>query len=88
MLDGIPKNLPGLMRSQKLQKKAAKHGFDWDKIDSVFNKLDEEITEFKEAVLSGKNKDIAEELGVSARTVSRVLNRQTGVGDATRARGC
>jgi len=63
VLDGVPKPLPGLLRAQKLQKKAAKHGFDWDKISAVFDKLDEEIAEFKEAVLSGKNDDIAEELG-------------------------
>ena len=63
VLDGVPKHLPGLLRAQKLQKKAAKHGFDWDKITAVFDKLDEEIAEFKEAVLSGKNDDIAGELG-------------------------
>jgi len=63
VLDGVPKQLPGLLRAQKLQKKAAKHGFDWDKITAVFDKLDEEIAEFKEAVLSGKNDDIASELG-------------------------
>ena len=44
ILDGIPSHLPGLLRAQKLQKKAAKHGFDWDKIDDVFDKLDEEDT--------------------------------------------
>ena len=63
VLDGIPKQLPGLFRAQKLQKKAAKHGFDWDKITAVFDKLDEEIAEFKEAVLSGKEGDIKGELG-------------------------
>ena len=63
VLDGIPPHLPSLLRSQKLQKKAAKHGFDWDKISSVFDKLDEEVAEFKEAVLSGKEKDMTEELG-------------------------
>ena len=62
-LDGVPKHLPGLLRAQKLQKKAAKHGFDWDKIDDVFDKLDEEVTEFKEAVLSGKEIDMTAELG-------------------------
>ncbi|MGY8761203.1 MAG: nucleoside triphosphate pyrophosphohydrolase, partial [Nitrospinaceae bacterium] len=54
ILDGVPKHLPGLLRAQKLQKKAAKHGFDWDEITAVFDKLDEEVAEFKEAVLSGK----------------------------------
>ena len=63
VLDGVPKNLPGLLRAQKLQKKAAKHGFDWDEITAVFDKLDEEIAEFKQAVLSGKEADIAGELG-------------------------
>ena len=63
VLDGIPPNLPGLLRAQKLQKKAAKQGFDWDKIDDVFDKLDEEVAEFKEAVLSGKEKDMTSELG-------------------------
>ena len=61
--DGVPKHLPGLLRAQKLQKKAAKHGFDWDEITDVFDKLDEEIAEFKEAVLSGKDDDIEAELG-------------------------
>lgn len=63
VLDGIPKHLPSLLRAQKLQKKAAKHGFDWDKIEDVFAKLDEEIAEFKEAVQSGDQKEIESELG-------------------------
>ena len=63
VLDGIPRHLPGLLRAQKLQKKAAKQGFDWDKIDDVFDKLDEEVAEFKEAVLSGKETDMTSELG-------------------------
>ena len=63
LLDGIPHHLPGLARAQKLQKKAAKNGFDWDQITAVFDKLDEEIAEFKEAVLSGKEADIESEFG-------------------------
>ena len=63
VLDGIPPHLPGLLRAQKLQKKAAKQGFDWDKIDDVFDKLDEEVAEFKEAILSGKETDMTSELG-------------------------
>ena len=63
ILDSIPINLPSLLRAQKLQKKAAKEGFDWDQVSDVFNKLDEEITEFKKAVLEGKDKDIQSEVG-------------------------
>ena len=63
VLDGVPRSLPGLKRAQELQKKAAKHGFDWDKIDEVFSKLDEEIAEFKEALVAGDEKAAAGELG-------------------------
>ena len=55
ILDNIPKNLPSLLKAQKLQKKAAKEGFDWTQIDDVFKKLDEEVAEFKEAVLKKSN---------------------------------
>ena len=63
ILDNIPKNLPSLLRAQKLQKKAAKEGFDWDQISDVSDKLDEEIVEFKEAVLKKKSADIQNEIG-------------------------
>jgi len=63
ILDNVPKNLPSLIRAQKLQKKAAKEGFDWEQINDVFDKLDEEIKEFKEAVLKKKNTDIQSEIG-------------------------
>ncbi len=63
ILDSVPKQLPSLLRAQKLQKKAAKEGFDWDEISDVFDKLDEEISEFKSAVLEGKGADIQSELG-------------------------
>jgi len=63
ILDNIPKNLPSLLKAQKLQKKAAKEGFDWDQISDVFDKLDEEIGEFKEAVLKKKSADIQNEIG-------------------------
>ncbi len=63
VLDGVPRSLPGLKRAQELQKKAAKHGFDWDRISEVFAKLDEEIAEFKEAVLAGDEKEAKGELG-------------------------
>ena len=63
ILDSVPINLPSLIRAQKLQKKAAKEGFDWEQINDVFDKLDEEIKEFKEAVLKKNNTDIQSEIG-------------------------
>ena len=63
ILDSIPINLPSLIKAQKLQKKAAKEGFDWDQVNDVLDKLDEEISEFKEAVLKKKSIDIQNEIG-------------------------
>ncbi|WP_455210995.1 nucleoside triphosphate pyrophosphohydrolase [Kaarinaea lacus] len=46
-LDGIAKTLPGLTRAAKLQKRAAKVGFDWNSIEPIFVKLAEETNELK-----------------------------------------
>jgi ATP diphosphatase len=48
-LDNVTKGLPALLRAQKLQKKAAKTGFEWKTSDDAFAKVTEEIQEFKEA---------------------------------------
>ncbi len=48
-LDGIPLALPGLTRAIKLQSKAAKVGFDWPSVDNVYDKITEEIEEFRVA---------------------------------------
>ena len=62
-LDGIPINLPSIIRAQRLQQKASLTGFDWDKIELVWEKIHEEILELKEAEKQ-KNKDhIEEEIG-------------------------
>ncbi len=48
-LDGIARTLPAMARAEKLQKRAARHGFDWPEIEPVFDKLHEELDELKEA---------------------------------------
>lgn len=48
-LDGIARTLPAMAKAEKLQKRAARHGFDWPDIGPVFDKLHEEIDELKEA---------------------------------------
>lgn len=64
VLSGVPRDLPALMKSYKIQKKAAKAGFDWDSIDGVWGKLEEEIAELKAAVAEGLDpKEQALELG-------------------------
>lgn len=64
VLDGIPGAFPALMRAVKLQKRAAKVGFDWPSTAPIFEKLHEELNELHEAIASPTSKDhIAEELG-------------------------
>jgi tetrapyrrole methylase family protein/MazG family protein len=61
VLQAIPKQLPSLMRSYKVQKKAAQVGFDWDSVQGALDKVDEEILEVKEAIK--ENEGIEEEIG-------------------------
>jgi XTP/dITP diphosphohydrolase/tetrapyrrole methylase family protein/MazG family protein len=63
ILDGIPKHLPPLAKAYKLQKKAAKVGFDWEDEVGAFEKLDEEILELKEAYKNKDRENLKEELG-------------------------
>ncbi len=48
-MDGVPAMLPALMRAQKAQEKAAKVGFDWQRVEDVLAKVREEIKEIEEA---------------------------------------
>lgn len=63
-ISGVPRDLPALMKAYKLQKKAAKAGFDWENIDGVWSKLEEEIRELREAVAQKQDPESQElELG-------------------------
>ena len=61
VLDGVPKSLPALLQSRRIQEKAASVGFDWDNNKKVLDKVDEEILELKEAII--KKDGINEEFG-------------------------
>lgn len=63
ILDGIPSSFPSLLKAEKLQKKAATCGFDWDNIDDVLDKVNEEFSEVKEAVSENNKEHIEEEIG-------------------------
>lgn len=86
LLNDVPHSLPALMRAEKVQKKAASCGFDWDSISGVIDKIHEEENELLEAV--NKNSNIAEEYGdllFSAVNLGRhlKLNPETILADAT-----
>lgn len=63
LLEGVPLNLPAMTRALKLQKKAAKVGFDWGEPLAVLDKIEEELAEIREALASGKQEEVAAELG-------------------------
>lgn len=63
LLDGIPPHLPALMRAQKMGEKAARVGFDWEHVDDVLAKVNEEVNEVKEALASGDSDRVEAELG-------------------------
>jgi tetrapyrrole methylase family protein/MazG family protein len=73
-IGGVPKSLPALIRAQKLQLKATKVGFDWEKIEDVFGKLDEEIGELKDAIGKKNNAEMEDELGDILFVLVRVAN--------------
>ena len=63
ILEGVPKELPSLLRAHRLQERAARVGFDWAHLNEALPKLDEEIAEFKESLKSEDAEKIEEELG-------------------------
>ena len=62
-LESVPRAFPALLRAAKVQKRAAKAGFDWDKMSGAFDKLQEETAELIQAVESGVQSNINEEFG-------------------------
>ena len=63
VLDGIPNALPSLLRGQKIQKRAARVGFDWNDISDVIAKVDEELEEVKESLNNNDPKAVEMEIG-------------------------
>lgn len=63
VLDGVPKHLPGLIRAQRMQEKAGNVGFDWAEWQLAWEKLNEEIDEWREAVNHQTKKEQREEFG-------------------------
>lgn len=73
----VPRELPALMRAQKVQHKAAKVGFDWDNVDGALDKLNEEINELKMAISHGDSAEMEDEFGdvlFSCVNISRFLH--------------
>ena len=63
VLEGVPKTLPALVKASRIQDKAKGVGFDWDKPEDVWKKVEEETGEFHEAVANNDKKAMEEEFG-------------------------
>ena len=59
-LDGVPRNLPALLEAYQLTRRASQVGFDWERVEGIFEKLEEETLELRSA-LAGSNRPAAEE---------------------------
>jgi MazG family protein len=75
VLAGVPQALPALLKASRLTEKAARVGFDWRRTEDVFEKLDEEIAELREAARSGKAEDVEGELGDLLFTIANIARK-------------
>ncbi|MBM3213003.1 nucleoside triphosphate pyrophosphohydrolase, partial [Candidatus Poribacteria bacterium] len=77
LVDGVPSHLPALMMARKVQAKASRVGFDWEKSEDVLKKVEEEMEELKESIDAAQPEGIEEEIGdilFSIVNLSRFLN--------------
>lgn len=63
VLQGVPQSLPALVKAIRIQEKVAGVGFDWKHTDQVWNKIEEEIKEFKQEILNMNQQSIEDEFG-------------------------
>lgn len=63
VLSGVPNSLPAMVKAYRMQDKTAQVGFEWDNAEQVWEKVQEEMGEFKEALDQKEPKDQEEEFG-------------------------
>lgn len=77
LLDGVPPNLPSLLRAHRIQSKASHVGFEWENFDQILEKLDEEFYELRQAYKHGNIEGVEDEFGdllFVLVSISRFLN--------------
>jgi len=63
VLEGVPKNLPAVIKASRIQEKVAGVGFDWEKPEQVWEKVQEELGEFNEEIKKGNKESTEKEFG-------------------------
>ncbi len=72
ILNGVPFHLPALLKAYRVQQKASRVGFDWDRIKDVLVKLDEEVGEFKDSINQKDRQKVEEEIGDILFTITNI----------------
>lgn len=85
LLADVPVGLPALTRAEKLTRRAARAGFEWEKPEHIVDKLEEELAEVREAMASGDDAHTEEELGDLAMCIAN-LGRRLGIDTETALR--
>ena len=63
VLEGVPKSLPAVVKASRIQEKVSGVGFDWEKPEQVWEKVQEELSELNEEIKAGDTKNIEKEFG-------------------------
>lgn len=63
LFEGLPKNLPALMKAHRVQDRVSRVGFDWEHIEPALAKVEEELAEFKATLVNNQPEHAQEELG-------------------------
>jgi tetrapyrrole methylase family protein / MazG family protein len=75
VLSGVPQAMPALLKASRLTEKAARVGFDWRRTEDVFDKIDEEVAELREAVAEGDTEHVHEEIGDLLFTIANIARK-------------
>ncbi|HSV73248.1 MAG TPA: nucleoside triphosphate pyrophosphohydrolase [Chthonomonadales bacterium] len=78
VLDGVPSHMPALMRAMEISRRAVKVGFEWERLDDVLAKMEEEVSELRTAIASNRAEEVFSEVGDLLFTVVNVA-RWVGV---------
>ncbi len=63
VLDGVPRNLPAILEAYQMTRRAAQVGFDWQRVEGIFEKLEEETMELRAALEASNRRSAEEEVG-------------------------
>ena len=63
VLDGVPRNIPALLEAYQMTRRAAQVGFDWERVEGILEKLEEETSELRAALLDSNRRATEEEVG-------------------------